>query len=56
MNEDRSVLAALADSLVGLANWVDDELAAGQPPKHVAQTAVEALRWIAAELRAGGAR
>jgi hypothetical protein len=45
--------AVLADALAALAGWIDDQLAGGAPPKHVAQVAADALRWIAAELTRG---
>jgi hypothetical protein len=41
----------VAASLEALAAWVDGELAAGQPPKWVAQHASAAARHIAADAR-----
>jgi hypothetical protein len=46
-----------AAELQALAGWIDDEIAAGQPPKWVAQVAAMTVRYIAAKLRTrGGAR
>jgi hypothetical protein len=46
----------VADELRGLAKWIDEELAAGQPPKSVAQKAAMQLRYFAARLRVEGGR
>lgn len=45
-----------AAELDGLAEWLDEELAGGQPPKHLVHVAVAAARYIAAKLRRGGGR
>jgi antibiotic biosynthesis monooxygenase (ABM) superfamily enzyme len=48
--------ARTAAELDGLAEWIDEELAAGQPPKWIARVAAMAVRYIAARLRHGGGR
>ena len=37
----------------GLAEWIDDQLAGGEPPKWVAMQASAAVRHIAAMARSG---
>jgi hypothetical protein len=41
----------LADLINGLAAWMDNEIASGQPPKWVAQVAAMQLRYTAAKIR-----
>jgi hypothetical protein len=48
--------AQTAAELDGLAEWIDEELAAGQPPKWIARVAAMAVRYVAAGLRHGGGR
>ena len=43
MNDCRFIAAALDE----LAEWIDDGLASGRPPKHLAQQAAIALRHFA---------
>lgn len=41
-----------APELDALADWIDDELASGTPPKWVAQQAANAVRHVAGQIRA----
>lgn len=45
-----------ADELNDLAEWADDEVAGGQPPKNVIRLVGIQLRYLAAKLRVEGGR